>query len=280
MYQDIYIGIDGTGPYSSEAYMTQFENSFVKTLVTKTALSIPNNAAGKQFYIPGPKNDGLITGMLARLASVAAELHFNTTEKSPLKPMPRRIFMTGYSRGGAAAIEACHALKAKGIAVHGLLLFDAVDRTNTIENTKIPSNVAYCAHAIRSPQTRSRDLFGNCGTKYDSSVQYHQNYFYTTHGGMGGTPWGKEGEVNGKINERMFEITPQFSGGPALGLLTYAAGRLNDATFQTNVSADEEAKGADMVWNWMLAKFKAFHQAKPRAEFKGIDMIFSGKKYS
>lgn len=142
-------------------------------------------------------------------------------------PVKLGVFLAGYSRGAAGVIEAAWRLKADGVQVHCLLLYDAVDRSATISKTTIPSNVLYCYHAIRDPATYSRSLFGNCGRKATSSTTYVEKMFFCTHGGMGGLPW-TTSNASGSIKEK-HDISMPFSGHSGATNVTPAVDRLVSA---------------------------------------------------
>lgn len=253
MYLDIFVGVDGTGPYSDKDYETAFANSFVRQLSNLPRFRVKE-------YIRGPGTDGLSTGSLAKKAAYAAEFCYKVAPDS-LKP---RIFLSGYSRGGAAALEAAHILRGKQINVHGLLLFDAVDRSATISNTVVPDNVGISRHAVRNSSTESRNWFGNCGTSYAVGMDATMAKFYTTHGGMGGTPWGDKQTIDGKINEGNSSLRT------ALKVATYAipamtlVGKIVDYGFQTNVNPSDESAGSQAVWKWMSAELTAMFQKPPK----------------
>jgi pimeloyl-ACP methyl ester carboxylesterase len=100
------------------------------------------------------------------------------------------IFLAGHSRGGAIVIAAARRLQAHSISVDAMFLFDAVDRSIAISHTDvIPANVRVAYHALRAPAVGSRTYFGNCGTKSSFSGQMESEHFYSTHAGIGGTPW-------------------------------------------------------------------------------------------
>ena len=65
MYLDIFVGVDGTGPYSDKDYETAFANSFVRQLSNLPRFRVKE-------YIRGPGTDGLSTGSLAKKAAYAA----------------------------------------------------------------------------------------------------------------------------------------------------------------------------------------------------------------
>jgi hypothetical protein len=107
----------------------------------------------------------------------------------------RRLFMVGHSRGAAIVIHTARLLNARGIPVEAMFLFDAVARNMSLDAEEIPPNVGHCYHAVRDPSGHSRGSFGNCGLRAATGVDFQPSpwrYFLTTHGGMGGTPWGRD----------------------------------------------------------------------------------------
>lgn len=165
-----------------------------------------------------------------------------------------RVFIAGYSRGGAAAINASKLLNESKISVDCLLLFDAVDMTVGLDAQYIPNNVKYCFHATRHPATRSRSSWGNCGTQYDTSkTKYTNKMFFCTHGAMGGMPW-KSGNSKGFIEE-IDEDLPSartvavLSGSAAL--VVYTTSYIYHAASKTNVTVTMDRLGSQKVGAWM-----------------------------
>jgi len=186
----IYFGVDGTGPRDDGTYTKNFQDSFVN--VFKREFSW-----GHADYRRGPAMEGLRTKDLGDAAAnqVKTWVRYVRTQQS-IEPF---VCLAGYSRGGAAVIHACNQLKDNGINVDCLLLFDAVDRAVNLSNVEVvPSNVARVYHARRHDDTNSRSYFGSCGTSlssggdtYGASI-YSQEFFYGTHGAIGGVPWKRE----------------------------------------------------------------------------------------
>ena len=253
MYFDIYVGVDGTGPDSNAEYATAFRNSYVNQL--------RNKGFGVAEYERGPTLTGSETGRLAGWAAGRAEHHYRTNKvRGPNEP---RVFMAGYSRGGAAVIDACHRLQDKGIPVQGLLLFDAVDRSYTVERTEtIPANVRWCRHAIRQASSGSRQSFGNCGLLAARGVNWvTPKEFLTTHGGMGGTPWGSVAATapGGRISEGDDSVRGALrSVGrvPTVQTMIFgaAASTVYEYAMRTEVTPEQERRGSEGVWNWMLTE--------------------------
>ena len=67
-------------------------------------------------------------------------------------------------------------------------LYDAVGMYLWATGDVIPNNVDYVAHARRDPADRSRWAWGNTGTS--GGKYYTQQFFWVTHSGAGGDPWG------------------------------------------------------------------------------------------
>jgi hypothetical protein len=199
---DIFAGIDGTGVANNALYDREFANSYVSQLYRSSRFQ-------RRFYTRGPTWDGGTAKAIsiAMLREVEARLHQRSSE--PVS----RIFVAGFSRGGAIAIRVCRELAAHGHKVHCLMLFDAVDMSLAIAAKQVPSNVRYCFHAIRSPQSRSRSSWGNCGTEAqargDRITLFRKQAFLCTHGAVGGMPWDRA-DPDGVINEAL--TSPGVSG--------------------------------------------------------------------
>ena len=213
----IYVGIDGTGEGDWEEYAKEMFNSFVQRLWTRWEWH------GHRHYLRGPTTSGSQTKYLSNEA--VKWVNWSIKHGTP----PLGVFLSGYSRGGAALIDAAKTLKTLGINVECLLLFDAVDRTNTLNAEAIPSNVKICYHSRRHPNTSSRDTFGNCGLKVANGgkTTYKEQIFFCTHGGLGGAPYTK-----GKPKEFIRE--------------PYSA-------LETNVTFAKDQATSQQVWNWMWA---------------------------
>ena len=181
---DIFGGIDGTGTSDDTLYAKEFAKSHVRTLHSQWTTPY-------SLYDRGPSLMGTETGFKARILAMAMKSFWEIAGSSTpaADRAPNRLFIAGYSRGGAAAVEACHILKDAGIPVHCLMLLDAVERTQTVSKTVVPANVRYCFHARRDPAAASRQSFGNCSTTTETGVAYTERSFFCTHGGVGGCPW-------------------------------------------------------------------------------------------
>jgi len=252
---DIYGGIDGTGPTSNAQYAAEFKNSFVNRLYK-------NWHSPLKTYDRGPAWSGKTTA--ERSQSLARQISMNLKIfryiKKPDPSVEPRIYLAGYSRGGAAVINTCHLLKNLGEKVHCLFLFDAVDRTITIDDdhTIVPSNVRFCFHALRSPSSASREVFENCGsgaTGHRIGLGYKELTFKCTHGGMGGVGWTTAG-ADGFIRE---ENLPDYSSGKYAVMKGLGMSGVADiykvvtdsGLARTNVTLAMEKAGSASVWRWM-----------------------------
>jgi hypothetical protein len=257
---DLYLGIDGTGPSNNDEYRRDFANSFVRKIWSTWGA---NNAG----YLRGP---GLMGGETMSLVDAGTQWVKDKVKEADAAKKPYRIFLSGYSRGGAAATETAFRLKRLGIKVHCMLLFDAVDRSNLSNVDEVPSNVKLCYHARRDPAAGSRESFGNCATRFGTGVAYSQKFYFGTHGAIGGTPWTVAG-ASGKIEEL---TSSNKIAAVALGtLLGGAAGgvsakSLADKHDFTNVTLVQEKAAAAAVWEWMSGNLDL---AKSTA-LAGVDM--------
>lgn len=180
MHYDIFYGVDGTGTDCDETYRLEFSRSFTKAFHDCYVWDFKRYDRGPTFW-------GMETGQLARTVFQAVSTEYRRqSDQSEKRP---RIFLTGYSRGGAAVLYASKLLKEVGIPVYALFLFDAVDRSATVPfNWQVPSNVAHARHSMRHPAAFSRITFGNCGTVEEDKAKTDllKERFFCTHGAMGG----------------------------------------------------------------------------------------------
>jgi len=83
--------IDGTGPYDEQQYARDFQNSFLQQIARQLG-------PGRCVYFDGPGTLGLTTRSIAN-GGVDALITKWASDKSC------KLFLAGYSRGGAAAME-------------------------------------------------------------------------------------------------------------------------------------------------------------------------------
>ena len=176
------VAMDGTGPDSPGDYAKEMGGSFCSQ-IGRTA-----NAT----YFRGPTLTGSETSAIANMAVDAV---MAARDKAPTG----EVMLAGYSRGGCAAIIAARRLKDRGVGVHSLFLFDAVDiQTSDMHLSQIISdNVRMVAHVrsarnlpfwIQNP-VKSRFYFYNTGRYLAGSGSYDAKSFVGSHGAVGGVPW-------------------------------------------------------------------------------------------
>ena len=175
----MFIGIDGTGPRSNNAYEIEFQDSFVNKLYRNCSLRDAYSV-----YRRGPTLWGFES------TSISSEV-VNFVKKVVQNYGDNRICMGGYSRGGAICIDVAQRLQrdtSLDVEIECMVLFDAVDRAPGIDASYIPENVQYAYHAMRDPKLGSRSYFGNCGTTINSPGKLEMRYFLATHAALGGMP--------------------------------------------------------------------------------------------
>jgi pimeloyl-ACP methyl ester carboxylesterase len=230
--------VDGTGPTDTAVYAREFAHSFVNRIKHGyRRLHPPPSPA--PIHHRGPGGDA-IGGTFGGVRHVDPSFIFDEVMRiqgrlsdeveripswalnQPMTRWPaedvaafqriqerRKIFMTGYSRGGAIVIHTARLLQLRGLRVEAMFLFDAVSRNPNLDANTIPSNVGRCFHAVRDPRAGSRESFGNCGLQADVPRTLELRFFQTTHGGMGGVPWG-DAEENLNILGNISEGFPDF----------------------------------------------------------------------
>lgn len=252
--------IDGTGPFLDGSYAAKMKNSFVHQIALRT--QVPNT-----IYYRGPDITGSsATGNLIPPLMIALDV------KRAVKAGDTTVFLAGYSRGGAMAINVAAILADWNIQIEAIFLFDAVDRSLELSAPRIPDNVRWGYHAMRMPSAGSRLSFGNCGTDGSGAREFLLRHFFTTHGGMGGVPWGGDG-VAGAIRRAQDAVlpcepttlafpargpnaTPRVDGSAARQLerqRIIASGHIDEGLEigTTNVTIAQEREGMEQVRQWM-----------------------------
>ena len=109
----------------------------------------------------------------------------NMLANQPLTTDDVRIVLIGHSRGGLAATALARMLSPL-VRVYFMGLYDSVDREGCLDGMNV-ENVKFVAHARRHPEMKSRTSFGNTSLKYIGVDHAEERFFYTSHGGMGGS---------------------------------------------------------------------------------------------
>jgi hypothetical protein len=229
-------------------------------------------------YWRGPDNSSLFKGPSPK--EVAEYVRFSVDKAGP----GAKVYLTGYSRGAATVIDAAAHLRKWEIIVEAMFLFDAVNRLSRLDAEFIPGNVRYCYHAIRDPETNSRRSFGSCGLWAEEGVErFELRSFFTTHGGVGGTPWGESGLIKPRPGDGMgYEFRPPPRLGPgretafgagvtprktsrqeAEDLVRQNPTKWGDRIYEgfpdeafTNVTINQEKIGMEAVRHWMWERLR------------------------
>jgi hypothetical protein len=170
------VAVDGTGPWSNKEYAETMKDSFVRRIWQQCPES-------KRLYYRGPSLLGVESGPTAWAAYSEIKGAYEA-DKANFK-----LYLTGYSRGGAIVIAIARLIQKLGIEVECMALFDAVDRSPLVEVDRIADNVKMTYHALRDPKNESRWYFGNCGLTAKYPKKLVKKVFNSTHAGLGGMPW-------------------------------------------------------------------------------------------
>jgi len=209
----IILGIDGTGVISKSDYKREMATSFVRYIVNRSPARLKK-------YIQGPWYEGFDMGLIVDAGYTFINLSVAAQPKC-------KIYLTGYSRGGAGVIGVAQRLSEKGVNVDGIVLFDAVDRSLAVNSSEIPRNVLRLVHARRHPQANSRGTFGSSGTIWHAPTRTNQAFFWGTHGALGGVPnLAPQGAKSTDLITEYLEPTP------------------------SNISYAQDKRCATEVWAW------------------------------
>lgn len=166
--------IDGTGEGDDPLYFKDMNRGFCKQLELKLR--------EQAIYKRGPALFGTETFDIANemlnvilMYYYGEQVDINQIIADALKPKTAKpIFLAGHSRGGCAVIYIAQKLKAQGIKVNAMFLFDAVARTHKgvpivgDDFKEIPDNVRICYHALRDRERSNHykkpliELFNKC----------------------------------------------------------------------------------------------------------------------
>ncbi|MBR1155195.1 alpha/beta hydrolase fold domain-containing protein [Bradyrhizobium sp. JYMT SZCCT0428] len=199
--------VDGTGRWWNKDYEQDMARSFCSQ-IAKLFRGNPN-------YRRGPSDEGY------RFNEKAAEavdlLHVARGLGAT------RLFLAGYSRGAAIALEAAEQLSIRNVQVDGLFLFDPVTRAPTRGSVcakSIPQNVRFSRTASRSldqalvkkyegvlpmkpynlaalPALRGNPIrpeFGTFTVSPCGTGDHQSKTFKGSHGALGGVGWADVGE--------------------------------------------------------------------------------------
>lgn len=118
-------------------------------------------------------------------ARVPVQVTSNMLANQPLTTDDVRVVLIGHSRGGLA-VTALARMLSPLVRVYFMGLYDSVDRQGCLDGMNV-ENVKYVAHARRNPEVKSRTYFGNTSLKYIGVDHAEEQFFYTSHGGIGGS---------------------------------------------------------------------------------------------
>jgi len=256
----MFICVDGSGPDTHAAYRADFANSYLAQIVRHNTQAFARRMEGPTMT-GGRQVDpaDLVRTIRARYDEGEAD-RADTT-----------VFLAGYSRGGATVAHVAALLEHEGITVDAMFLFDAVDRSVSIGDTLpagnvdvVSRNVLNTYHARRDPHAESRLSFENTATSAVVPDTYHQDFFMTTHGGMGGCPFGYEGLETGRWSLGDEYRNPATTEGrrrwirehgvvweagvEPLGALV--TGDLSDGITTLTVTEEEAGSAACIRWMW------------------------------
>ena len=211
MSEFLLVAIDGTwssregysGVYNDELrFMCVQNSSYTRQFYRDVAIP-----AEDKYFHHGPESG--ITGLDAtEIATNACRWLRTKIRQSP----DAKIILVGHSRGGHIVTQIAillgrlnrdhfrgfcpanpparsAAIGDRGVPVHFLGLYDAVDMTVALGNTQVvPRNVIWLYHAQRSARVGSRASWGNAATHSArrDPVHYHAQQFDATHGAVGG----------------------------------------------------------------------------------------------
>lgn len=236
--------VDGSGAFFDDTYATEMSGSFVGRIHETYA------GPGAKIYHRGPDAGGTITNFTRPVTLVHRDI------------LPKvgggdtTLFLCGFSRGAGIVINAAALLHDLKVPVKGLFLFDAVARSVHISRADvITPNVEFAYHAMRAKATGSRTSFGNCGTLAAPKVRFEKRWFHTTHGAMGGTPFGKAGILDQSLAHQIeYAISTETQRRAMLAKYKIKEGFWGS---EVNVTPEQEKLGMDQVEAWMWGHLRA-----------------------
>lgn len=250
----IFYGIDGTSNSDPSPNATTCD------LPTAMALS-PNRHVkrvmrfgfAKQQYVEGTFDEMAGQSSVTKIRN--AVMWLQQAYQSAGTQVEPKIFLSGFSRGAAAILCVSHELNKLGIPVHGMYLFDAVDRAYVMPNSQtgqVPGNVKHAFHAMRDPLGGSRKTFGNCGLE-GTNGNLLKKPFETTHGGVGGWPYGDTSMTAGGLRGMGNYPGALLVAGVTSLIDRGHAGHIHERgePTPTNLTPQQETAGMKRAWDWM-----------------------------
>ncbi|HMH42111.1 MAG TPA: hypothetical protein VK557_01395 [Pyrinomonadaceae bacterium] len=235
------IAVDGTGPFLDKTYYKEMANSFVKQVRNECP-------EGLKYYFRGASLAGEECMATAYSAFGVIIRTYRDMKKKGEESF--KLFLTGYSRGGATVIYLARLLQTSlpDIEIECMALFDAVDRSSLSFVDIIPGNVKICYHAIRDPKVQSRWYFGNCGLKIDPPGKMDPpKTFFATHAGLGGMPWTGDHPTK-EVQNSKFNVAEYFRKYP----MAAKVGFPSEATIEVPLITEAQDKaGSAAVRSWM-----------------------------
>lgn len=241
------VAVDGTGVWSDEDYKKDMSNSFVSQIHNEYS-----RGRSEGFYRRGPTLLGFETGPIAHEFAGLISKTYQKYKKDG-KAGDFKLYLTGYSRGGAAVIAIAYLLRqsSREIKIDVMALFDAVDRSPVITADSIPGNVQLCFHALRDPNAGSRTYFGNCGLTIENPGKMAKRTFFATHAALGGVPWTGDHPTkkvaNPKFNLSEYVRKHPLGPPPPPSLSTLEIPKINQV---------QDVAGAQEVQKWMWDNMK------------------------
>lgn len=160
--------VDGTGPADDTEYRQAMGNGHCSRLERRfrsfaryfrgPPLGGGTNIAPKvlrQMKLAALQAEAMGQPGMGLTLAVAGYSESNTNQRgkvlSAIAKDPGKIYLCGYSRGGATVVSVAHALAKQNRAVEAMFLFDPVDSDSSLEDTEtIPPNVKQPFMAFRN----------------------------------------------------------------------------------------------------------------------------------
>jgi hypothetical protein len=188
--------MNGTGElfYNDTAYDHAMRHSFCRQMYDSHAFD-----HASKFYVRGPGGDGFST---LHRSHALRDWVLKTHARSRAGP----IYLAGYSRGAWAVTMAAEALKAHGVHIDAMFLFDPVKMQGYPWGTVVPTNVRRVYIARRWYDNPVMDKYDWSATVWSGSdnpvrkwwgvtslnthrIPGDEKRFLGSHGALGGVGW-------------------------------------------------------------------------------------------